>query len=60
MTGWPKAPKPDNRKDTQKAVRISPELWAEVKAQAALARVTIAEFIKMMLEEWLHARQQKQ
>lgn len=41
-----------NKPDNRKTIRISPELWAKIKSEAALAQCTIAEIIRRMFEKW--------
>lgn len=45
-----------NKPDNRKTIRISPELWAKIKSEAALAQCTIAEIIRRMFEKWREKR----
>lgn len=38
--------------NNRKTVRIAPELWRELKAEAVMQNKTIGEFIRMLLEAW--------
>lgn len=42
--------------NNRKTVRIAPELWRELKAQAIREEMTIGRFIEMIFNKWCVSR----
>lgn len=42
-----------SRGTTHRAIRIDEELWAQVKAQAAVEGITVSDLVRQLLRGWL-------